>query len=819
MGVSQLDKVVLGALLHDVGKFAQRAEVPLSRTTRQMEKLICKSYQGRYSHKHVLWTSEFFELFRDHPILGMTSEKDSIANLAMYHHNPETKLQELIRLADWLSSGTDRHESEDEEAGKDREQYKKARMHVIFDYLHLDGLGKEKADSRYELDPLDNDGENIFPTLVERLNPAEGIKLVGSYGELWDAFREDLGLISASTPHRLAVSVFGLLEKYTWSIPSSTMHRADISLFDHAKTTAAIAAALYQYHTDPSLNNLKTAKLSLQEQDNRFKLLVGDLSGIQDYIFNITNVGVGGTAKRLRARSFFLSALTEIASQRILRAFDLPLTNLVIASGGKFYLLLPNTMNSDDLVNGLKREFDRWCMAEMNGEIALNLAAVDFSCADFLSFNRVLRRVNDRLQQVKTMPFATHLTVDGRWQVGRFVIDHRPFAEGETLCDCCQRHPGREREGVVTCPSCDQDVNLGTDLARATGIQYFADNSGKYKALGGSFSLLRPGAEPADAAWLVQPFNDWSLARHDAPLKPRFFANYIPLFAEDSCRYCEASHCNDRSHVQSGSPKFFNCLAEASRGRKLLGVFKADVDNLGLIFINGFQSDQERSISRITTLSRQLDAFFTGRVDYLLRSEFQNIYTVYAGGDDLLVLGPWSMVLRFAQRLRDEFREFTSHNPAFTLSAGIALLKPRLPIYAAIETSDELLDTAKDKVAMGEKTSKNQVAMFGDLCKWENLDSIHAEGDRLAGWLTERRVSMGFVRQLLDAGKAYQQFAKTGDTCLLRFVPMLAYSINRNIPDKDTEIISWAHGLTDINSSRNLKNLTFISNYAITANR
>jgi len=819
MEISQLDKVVLAALLHDVGKFAQRAEVPLSRTTRQMENLICKSYQGRYTHKHVLWTSEFFELFGEHSILGMAPEKDSIANLAMYHHNPETKLQELIRLADWLSSGTDRHESEDEEAGKDREQYKKARMHVIFDYLKLDELGNEKPQSRYELDPLDNDAENVFPTRVDRLNPAEGEKLVHAYSELWEAFCYDLAKLGARSAHRLTVSLLGLLEKYTWSIPSSTMHRPDISLFDHAKTTAAIAAVLFRYHTDPARDDLETASFSMGAEDHRFKLLVGDLSGIQDYIFNITNVGVGGTAKRLRARSFFLSVLTEIASQRILRAFDLPLTNLVIASGGKFYLLLPNTTGADDIVSGLKLEFDRWCMAEMNGEIALNLATEDFSCADFLAFNQVLRRVNDRLQQAKAMPFATHLTGDGRWHVGRFVVDHRPFAEGEKLCDCCERHPGREREGVVTCPSCDQDVNLGTDLSRASGIQYFADNSGKYKALGGSFSLLRPGFEPAGAAWLVQPFNDWSFPGHDAPLKPRFFANHIPLFAEDSCCYCEAGDCKDRGYVQSGFPKFFNCLAEASRGRKLLGVFKADVDNLGLIFINGFQSEQERSISRITTLSRQLDVFFTGRVDYLLRHEFQDIYTVYAGGDDLLVLGPWSMTLRFAQRLRDEFADFTSHNPAFSLSAGIALVKPRLPIYVAIETADELLDTAKDRAALGETGGKDQVAIFGDHCKWEKLAPLHAEGDQLAGWLTEHRVSMGFVRQLLDAGKAYQQFAKTGDTRLLRFVPMLAYSINRNIPGKETEIINWAHDLTDIKGSRNLKNLTFISNYAITANR
>lgn len=819
MEKNELEMLVLGALLHDIGKFAQRAEVPLSQTTRQMENQVCKVYQGRYSHRHVLWTSEFFELYAGHLFLGMSPKKDTVANLAMYHHRPETKLHELVQLADCLSSGSDRHESEDEEAGKDREQYKKTRMHAIFDYLRLDELGNEQPQSRYELDPLDGDAENVFPTPVQHLSPAEGTKLVNAYGELWDAFREDLDRLAASTPQRFIVSLLGLLEKYTWCIPSSTMHRPDISLFDHAKTTAAIAAALYLFHTDPARNDLDTARLSVHAEDNRFKLLVGDLSGIQDYIFNISNVGVGGTAKRLRARSFFLSALTEIASQRVLRAFNLPLTNLVIASGGKFYLLLPNTAEADALIAMLKTDFDCWCVTELNGEVVVNLAAVDFSCADFLTFNNVLRRVNDQLQQVKNRPFANHLSDQERWRVENFFVDHSPFANDEKLCHCCGRHPGREQDDIVTCRSCNQDVELGTDLARATGVQFFSDATGRYKVLGGSFSLLRPGAAPAKEAWLVQPFNHWDFSSVDAALRPRFFANHIPLFTEETCRYCEASTCKDRGQARIGQPKFFSCLAEASRGRKLLGVFKADVDNLGLIFINGFQSEQERSISRITTLSRQLDAFFTGRVDYLLRSEFQDIYTVYAGGDDLLVLGPWSTVLRFAQKLRDEFAAFTSHNPAFTLSAGIALVKPRLPIYAAIETADDLLDTAKDHAALGEESGKNQVAILGDRCKWEKLAHLHAEAERLAGWLADRRVSMGFVRQLLDAGEAFHKFVENSDTRLLRFVPMLAYSITRNIPGKETEIVNWAHDLTDIKGSRNLKNLTFISNYAITANR
>jgi hypothetical protein len=169
--------------------------------------------------------------------------------------------------------------------------------------------------------------------------------------------------------------------------------------------------------------------------------------------------------------------------------------------------------------------------------------------------------------------------------------------------------------------------------------------------------------------------------------------------------------------------------------------------------------------------------------------------------------------------LRTEFADFTSGNPAFTLSAGIALVKPRLPIYAAIASADELLDIAKDRPALGEIEGKDQVALFGDCCKWGKLPVLTAEADRLAGWLAERRVSMAFVRQLLDASGAYRKFSESGDTRLLRFVPMLAYSITRNLPDREKDIVAWAHDLTDIHQSRNLNNLTFITNYTITANR
>lgn len=122
--------IALAGLLHDVGKFMQRAEVPLANASKEMENTICPVYQGRYSHKHVLWTSEFFDLFDRHPLLAAKAGDDSLSSLASYHHNPSSPLQKLIQLADCLSSANDRmHDSEDH----GRDAYKKERLHSIFE--------------------------------------------------------------------------------------------------------------------------------------------------------------------------------------------------------------------------------------------------------------------------------------------------------------------------------------------------------------------------------------------------------------------------------------------------------------------------------------------------------------------------------------------------------------------------------------------------------------------------------------------------------------------------------------------------------------
>lgn len=807
----KLYEVTLGALLHDIGKFMQRAEVE-----KQFPE-IEKSYgefcpldeHGKPGYLHAAHTAYFIEHFLPEGLV----DKTALYNAARHHKNPAG---ELFRESDCLSSGMERHKEESSTGGIDH--YKKVRLHSILEYLSIEKNRMKSAAYRHELNPLDNSARACFAEESEKMNPVEGTKLNERYAGLWRAFLTEFTVVATGSTGNFIVSLLGLLEKYTWCIPSSAVACPDISLFDHAKTTAAIAAALHLYHTDKG-----EADVSQHDETKKFVLLSGDLSGIQNYIFNISNVGIGGTAKRLRARSFFLSTLSDIAAHRLLHAFSLSPANLIISSGGKFYLLLPNINDCKGIIDNLRAEFDAWLMENLNGEVALNLATTPFSCGELLAFDRVLKQVNEELNRVKSRTFGDHLTDGDDWLEDRFLIKHRGFTDEESLCKGCGKFAGQIRDGeVVLCDHCDNDVKLGRELAKAVGVQFFnKSDAGKFKALGYSYTPLKIGECHDASAYLVNQFNDWNFNRPGAPLRPRYFANHVPLFEKSRCPDCDATECKDREHAEAGNPKFFTCLAQASRGRKVLGVFKADVDNLGLIFINGFQDHEgktDKSISRITTLSRLLDTFFTGRLDHLLRMEFKDVYTVYAGGDDLLVLGPWNEVVNFSIRLREEFSVYCCRNPDFTLSAGIAVVKPRLPVYAAIDSADLLLESAKKNRVPDEARPKNQICALGDSFKWDGAEAVLADAERLAGWQEQKKVSMSFVRQLLSSGEMYRRFRGTGNTRYLRFAPLLAYSIARNIPAKEAEIVKWAQDLTDIANPK-LKNLTFIANYSIHINR
>ena len=820
-GVTEIDHVkeyrtvVLAAFLHDIGKFLQR---------------------GSFSWlkdrvKHPERSGEFIGAFQD--LFTEVADVALLRTLVEHHHehpsfgdftvqkvgrDRDRALAYLVSEADNLSS------AERGEAADEYQDFKTTPLAPVFGRVKLEEKGKATP-LRYHARPLGDPASlgAIFPEAFPEFAPGEMNSLLKGFGEEFNGLSKG---VSRTEFDSLLTHLMGILHKYTWCVPSNTQEpQPDVSLYDHLKTTAAIAACLYRYHEAEGTLDEKHVKANAK----KFLMVVGDLSGIQSYIFNIATAGAGGVARRLRARSLFIQLITEVAAHRILRDSDLPLTNMVMQSGGKFYLLLPNMDETKETVKKVQQEIDEWLLKEMNGEVALNLAMVNFGHEGFKpesvkggGFGRLLGEINSRLQTRKRQSFKESLQSSGAWEEHEFL---RPITfEGEKPCRSCGKFPGHFSGGEEKlCGRCQRDTDWGRLIPSAKYIAFFADEtSGDLPILGTSASLWNKpvsGVSP----YLVLKLNDLDMGdlyRYAA--LPRYLANHIPRAKDFECDKCRISGtCEERREKGETDPATFQCLAAYSNGRPLLGFLKADVDNLGKIFTFGLKrdkaDDEGRSydtISRLTTMSRMLDLFFSGWVEHLTRDEFKHCYTIFSGGDDLFLVGPWDEILSLVERVRDDFARYTG-NPEITLSAGVFINKDRFPVSRAAAETDDAVEGAK-------QGGRNAVTVLGQPLSWTEWVCARNEWKRLAQ--SEEDVSSGFLYNLLRYAEMWKDYKKRGNVLGLRFQPLLAYDVGRNIDRrKSPQLNNWAERLLqipiDAEAEHVLDNLGLATSLAIFSRR
>ncbi len=782
--MSQRTSLILGALLHDIGKVGQRAssgDTGLSPETLGLVGQICQT-----SHRHVLWTDEFIS----HRFTRWPRDVDvaEVANFASYHHHPRENPLEvcdfIVQEADHLSAGMDRSATD---ADADAHTFRRTYLRPVFLRLWPEQHPNANDNAVYSLAPIDPAAlERSFPKPGTNMHPPDGNDLTPLYDQLWSDLVQAANAAHAESPDALVSNLLSLLEIYTSCIPSATNDALkDTSLFDHLKTTAAIATALYDHH---HATDTMTPDAVKQRDTDKFILVGGDLSGIQSYIFELANVGIGGTAKRLRARSFYVSCLAEVACHKILRAFDLPRCNVLMQSGGRFYILLPCVPDADARLREIERSIDTWCQHEMVGQLAVNLAWVPAKPTELKTFPALLHRLQVRLSESKHRALSTVLIADGRWAEDVFVAP-APCSSEDGVCAVCGKEPAdapgeeaAERSG----PRCRQDRDIGSQLPRTKYIAFYeSPDKGRFQVLGHSFGLFADNSIPG-TPYLVVAVNHIDLAPvSQHPVAFRFIAKHIPVARRDSCTECDQNEACDvapEDRPRPGQPLFFQCLALRSRGRRSLAFLKGDVDHLGKTFCFGFP-EPERSISRVTALSRSLDLFFSGYVEQLIASEFPETYTVFSGGDDFLLVGPWDRMLDLAARLQADFHRFTIGR--LTLSAGAVLARPRSPVAIAVEFAEQALEQSKEHKATGATESRNQFTAFGTTVKWPRLVPNLSQAKQLADWIEDDIVNMGACHRLFYYTELYRLFEQKGETQNLRFVPLLAYDLARNWPNPE----------------------------------
>ncbi len=751
MTVPTIDELAIGAFLHDIGKLGQRAasEEALPDYVRGNEaEWLPPLGGGRYGYRHVLFTEAFFDRHRGHLPAGIDAERARVS--AVYHHKPDDARPWtwIVTEADRMASGMDRKEKDaahERETGG-RGAYRTTPLLALQTAVEI-GRG-EPHPGWYAPSLL------APPSLIPRDRPSRDLMLEG-YRDLESAFRDGFeALRKARTVDHFHQGLISFSERHLWSVPSSTGDEPDVSLHDHSLAVAAIACCLHRWHeTDGSLEDGKRIR---DRTIPKFRLLEGDLSGIQNTLFRLNREQVAGVNRILRGRSFLIGSIAEGAALLLRQELELPPYTVLLRAGGRFTMLLPAVDDIEERIAELQERIDRWLVRSYAGDLALNLALGEpFSGEGLLrgNWSATWRRFRARVEEAKLSPLASCMS---RPVLG-LALAYPEGADGS--CRACGVMP-RPVDGE-RCPACEAEQMLGRMLPKARSVFWKRRNDAGF-ALFDEIAVVAKDTFPAclekeeragfAISGLEQPDRNSAL-----PL--RFYANHVPTFEHgewDDPRYWDVIEDEEEiDRLREDAIKTMAHLAQEDReqvggrwvGRAMLAVLKADVDHLGQVFTRGFP-ERDRTIGRTVALSRLVDAFFSGWLPWKLRSDdgFRNIYTVYAGGDDLLLIGPWFTVLRFAVELRKGFEAFAAGNLNLTLSAGIEFVNPREPLNRAAARAEERLERAKAAAGV----EKNRVCLIvEEPVRWPELTRALEQAERLNGDIREGRVSTGFVYRLL----------------------------------------------------------------------
>ncbi|MEM5832223.1 MAG: type III-A CRISPR-associated protein Cas10/Csm1 [Candidatus Aenigmatarchaeota archaeon] len=804
--------IFLSALLHDIGKFVQRASE--------------NPKQNTHTGFAVEWLQQKGPVDILNKILGNEQTQEIITKVNCHHDG-----EEYISLADSISAGMDRINLNDEE----EKDPLNSRLISIFSKIELIYEGsKEKY---HKLAPLDlSKLEEVFPTDDPNCSSNE-------YKKLLDEFQKEIKNIDNLNLKRFIERVYYLLQKYTWCIPSAAYKcEPDVSLFDHLKTTSAIAICLYDYNK------------SQNKENKQFLLLCGDISGIQNFIYRITHTeGTPGVSKRLRGRSFYISLLAEVVSKKIISELDLYPSNIIFCSGGRFEILLPNTEKTRQKIREIDELTNKWLFNNFEGELGLIMEELAIDSSELKNYTECSKKLDDKISLSKKYKFKGLLfSKEGMFV---FQLEEKFKNKRVKLCKSCNLTLITEEKEDKICDFCNLHKKIGELLPKLKVIIYAKNNISfkKDDYLLIDFDSLGKVYLVSDANILKDKINDDNIISIEFINDTNqdyggftFLGNIVPTAKDKFEVIVSHSSKKEKESYEQGDVLDFETIASLSIGDKRLGLLKMDVDYLGLIFSLGLEREigdnklNLKSISRIATLSRMLDLYFKSCINNLCNEIFQEwykesnseikdkinqiFYITYSGGDDLLIIGPWSEIPKLALRIRNKFKEYTCDNKNINLSAGVFLIKPKFPIGKAALLCGEELEKSKNN-------GRNRITLFGETVEWdENNNEISFKelislGENLYDTITakekDNKLARGFVHSLIRKRK---QFIKENEIDL-NYIPALIYQITRNIKEKarinlGTEEIKlkeyiYQKLITETKGQKTFRKITIPASYAL----
>lgn len=690
--------LIKGALLHDIGKVCYRA----------MNKRINHSKLG----------GDFLEQY-----LKPNEETERLLNCVRYHHKDylqkakldKNDLAYIVYEADNIASGMDRRENEGEEKGFDP----KLNLDSIFSVFYSD---KEiQVANKYPL---------IYKDINKAFNyPRKDISLAtnSNYEALLNKIKshfitKDISQISIN-------QLLQILEEGFSYLPSSTNKAevCDISLYVHSKITSAVASCMKLYFDEQQIQDYKkycfNSGSKIFRNEKIYLLVSGDISGIQDFIYTIPSKGA---LKTLRGRSLYIDLLLEEFIDEYLEQIGLSRANVLYSGGGHFYILAPNIEDTKKAIDKLQAKMNRWLIENIGINLYLAIGIAECSANNLMKSEaqgNLFATVNKKLKDDKTIRYSK----DEDFLEYIFNVEKEEDT-AKKECNICHNLVDKlwkyNSDEEIACEFCLNLYKLGQDILTQDLVFVISEEKidGGIKIFGKDKDLYLYAVNIEDIDMfkgkILRIYSKNNLLENDLAIR-LYLADY--------------SAKNENDEVMT-----FDDLAKSSckidKGIKRLGVLRLDIDDLGIAFSSGFVSDKDKiednlryaTLSRYADLSKDISMFFKvainkicagdliGCVDFeekafnifgIAKAPKRKVNIIYAGGDDLFLVGAWDEVLEVAIDINRAFKQFT--NGKLTLSAGMAMFSPTYPISKMAEIAGLLVQMSKNR------KDKNSIALFG----------------------------------------------------------------------------------------------------------
>jgi CRISPR-associated protein Csm1 len=756
--------LAIGAFFHDIGKVIIRA---LWGETEQYFKQIEKEkhYKEQFKYAHAYSTYEFLKNIVDNPVILTSS----------YHHNPDGAEEELklyakiYQLADYYSS-SERSEKEKIE--------KENLLRVIFQNIKIQKIeikiqeNSSEQEYFYNLQPLQINKEVIFPIKKEDLISFDEIT---AYKNLWERFLDEFNILKntyiekkkLNSSEKFLTALYHLIYKYFWCVPASTYdperkerHYPDISLFDHLRVCSAFCTSLY---TDYNLDILKNR--NKPETETKLIFLKGDISGIQKFLYGITNIK--GVAKRLRGRSSFLALLSDLIAKVLLDKFGYPFVNILYSGGGHFEIVLGYEERIEKELDKFSKEVEEILFKNFYGALGLALGYTEITLSELRNKevyrNKIMGNIYRVLEKNKKQKFKGVLINYSTDQLLDIINqEFKDIEKNYTVCPSCQvvitEEKGEEEKNI--CKWCETFRTVGEIIPKA---KYLIFSKEKINNLSG-FYIDRIGG-----VYFLE-----NLSKVSIQIKENneiYLLNDTDFLKEDRCdgfKLIAQIVPQTNSEVMT-----FEELVTFAEGDKKLAFARGDVDNLGLIFMQGLGEDY--SISRIATLSRSLDLYFSGYFNYLFNlEEFKNkIYILYAGGDDFFIIGPWDIVFEALKRIREDFKKYTCNNKDIDLSSGVFVGRDSYPVRFA----GDLAGSEEDKA----KKIKPAIRVLDESLKWGEYEKAIEEAEKMINLVNKKKIGRSLFYKFYQLLKSFKD---NKNKISPKFYPLFYYYLYRNVKDE-----------------------------------